>query len=195
MPPPPPNPTPGFISLQQWLGANQGTVDAMGKQLADDAAAKAKTAQEGDDAWAAGQRAGGPKDDAGYMAALGDQREASQALQGFDSHGGLYDAAGQAFGKVGGYTPGQNTLDALLLGTGGPPQQFDAVQKQYGGLDTYLQGRDATYKAPKTGPVNKTPVHYAPAPAPEGRTRSEHQGVQPPKMTFEKRRQPYDWRV
>jgi hypothetical protein len=162
MPPPPPNPTPGFISLQQWLDANQGTVDAMGRQLADAGAAQAQKAQEGADTWAADQRGNPNPDSTGYGQALVDQQKASQTLQGWDTYGGLFDAAGQQYGKGGGYTPGQNTLDALLLGTAGPQQHLDAVQKQYGGLDTYLQGRDATYRPPKPGPVNKSPVHYAP---------------------------------
>lgn len=166
MPPPPQNPTPGFISMQQWLDANRGAVDAMGRTLADAGAAQAHTAQEEADQYAANQRAGatgGPS----YSDALADQRKANQALQGWNSYGGLYDQAQQQYGKQGTYTPGANTLDALLLGSAGPQQGFRDVQKQYGGLDHYLQSRDTTRAAPPTAPkgaVNQTPLNYAPTP-------------------------------
>jgi len=42
----PPNPTPGFISLQQYLDANQGGVNAMGQTLASAGATQAQTAEQ-----------------------------------------------------------------------------------------------------------------------------------------------------
>jgi len=203
----PPNPTPGFISLQQYLDANQGGVNAMGQTLASAGATQAQTAEDEADQWAAGQRAGGAAAPAAYAKALGDQQRAGQTLKSWDSYGGLYNDAQQQYGKQGTYTPGANTLDALLLG--GSPQakeQFQAVQKQYGGLSNYLQGRDTTRPPPapgtagtiSKGPVNQTPVNYGPPLGLAARARmgQEVGDLHPAGGPAQPRRQrPYDWRV
>ena len=149
----------GFVSLQQYLDANQPAVDATAKRLVSNANQNAATASaEGDQV---GQNAmeGFTQHGAGYdpttaegfSQAQSDLQNASDQTRGLSNDGGLQDQLtkqvnGQYQGQTGSkfglpantpaYSTGDAAFDASLVGG----QVKTAAAGRFGGLDDYLTG-------------------------------------------------------
>ena len=149
----------GFVSLQQYLDANQPSVDATAKSLVSDANQNAaKASAEGDQV---GQNAAegyakygegyDPTTAAGFGQAQSDLQNAADQTRGLSNDGGLQDQLtkrvngqyqgqhGSKFGlpaNTSAYSTGDAAFDASLVGG----QVKSAAAGRFGGLDDYLSG-------------------------------------------------------
>ena len=156
----------GFVSLQQYLDANQPAVTATSNGLANDALAAGLAAtNEGDgvyrNALAGYTRDGASYDptnaanDPGFAKAQTDLQAAADKERALKTDGGIQDALTQKYsGKDPGYSTGDARFDAALMGGVKSTPQF-------GGLDDYLSNELAR------GQRDGTAAHdYVPPEAP-----------------------------
>lgn len=172
----PSSPTPGFVSLQQYLDANKGALGNTAQTLADTASQQGDKAKDeanmlGQQAMDASRDAGqavDPSTLSGYGQALSDARSAQDYAGNLGTYGGVAADAQQTFGAKGAYTAGDNRFDAMLLGSDPTSKaMLGATAQKYGGLTDYLQNHSkwgADVGGNPMGPIGSPPGQGAPNP-------------------------------
>lgn len=148
---PPPTNT-GFVSLADYLGANQDAVNSTTQNIVGRDTTAAQNAENEADSVAADAKTQATalgKDDtfdptslADYSKAQQDASDAATKLKGLSDSGGVASQLQGAYGKTnGGETNQQAGFDASLLGgSSGARTAFGQAQGQYSNLADYLSG-------------------------------------------------------
>lgn len=153
MPPYAPGQTTGFVSIPDYLSANQGTLDREAGDVNGLIGSELDSAKSAADSAASNAFGKGPgyTNVPGYGDALAKQNTAQQDVTNTHSQGGLQDLLGRA-------EPRQHAtgFDALLLGAHGG---FGDVQHRGQTLHDYLNSTaGATASQPASRPIDNAPT-------------------------------------
>lgn len=172
-----PNTGSGFVNLQTVLGLNQGQGAQLANGLAGDVSSAGQGVQNAIGGYGADARKIGAADFQSFDPARYGQiqqratRVASNA-RALGSFGGEEAALAQKYapGSSGGYTGGQQGMDAFLAGAEGAGQMQGAANA-YGGLDQALglagqaytpsSGAAIAHARPKTSGINYAPAGFS----------------------------------
>lgn len=163
----PPQTNSGFVSLADYLGANQGATDATAQNLAASDTTAAQNAENEDNnvgTEATAQRAShytghstDPTTLADYADAQSDTDQAATKLAGLSDSGGISSQLqGTVGAKDGQYTQDDANFDtSLIQGSGSARNTLGQAQGQYSNLSDYLANATAAPAAAPAAPAPK----------------------------------------